>query len=92
MIDLPIHVPREYLITAGGANWMAEYVGSGANSMDRWGFTAESATDRFPVPEGTLMVATHRSAGQLLIGEPGEVEGPADSLHRHFYRLTRLDE
>lgn len=70
---------------------MAEYVGSGADFTSVLGFNSETATDRFPVPEGTLMVATDRGAGQLLIGEPGEAEVAADPLHRHYYRLTRLD-
>lgn len=53
-------MPREYLITAGGANYMAEYVGSGAEIPGPLAFTAAAATDQFPVPEGTLMVATDR--------------------------------
>lgn len=77
-----INVPSEYLITIGEDSWMAEYVGTGSPYDARYGFTAEEAAERYPVPEGTLMVSPDMRACQLVTAER--------ELGHHYYRLRRF--
>lgn len=95
---MSVNIPNEYLITVNGANWVAQYAGSGAEASQRFGFRPEQATEQYDVPEGKLMVAAPTSdrgfgACQLYTGDPedtGEREN-LDSANYHFYQLKRLE-
>lgn len=78
---MPTNVPNEYLITIGDDSWMAKYVGSGAGYQNELGFSPAEATERYRVPEGTLLVSAEKGACQLVTRDP---ELP------HFYRMRRF--
>lgn len=91
---MAINVPGEYIVSTGGQDFRAEYVGTGERFMPL--VDLEEADWRFTVPEGTLFVNTEHEGG-LCVLVTASSDNPEELLqldptNYHLYRLTGLGQ
>lgn len=87
-------VPKEYIVSTDGADWRAEYLGSGPGLLASAGIAVNGEMEQFKVPEGTLVVAAPGRACVLVTASPDEnreIDEQATTDY-HLYRLTPLGE
>lgn len=89
-----IQVPREYIISTGGADWRADYMGSGKRLLASADVLVTGEMEQYKVPEGTLVVAAPGRACVLVTASPdaNTALGDQDPANYHLYRLTRLGQ
>lgn len=89
-----IQVPREYIVSTGGADWRAEYLGSGKGLLGPAGVALTGEMEQYKVPEGTLVVAAPGQACVLVTASPDANSSldDQDPANYHLYQLTRLGQ
>lgn len=91
---MAIQVPSEYILSTGGTDWRADYVGSGRSCLEAAGVAVNGEMEQYKLPEGTMVVAAPGQACVLVTASPDHNSAldDQDSADYHLYRLTRLGD
>lgn len=89
---MAIQVPNQYIVSASGADWRADFVGSGMEFVESAGVRLTGDEEQYKVPEGTLMVVSPGEACVLVTASPDSNAAldNQDPVHYHLYKLTPL--
>jgi hypothetical protein len=91
---MAIQVPNQYIVSTGGKDWRADYVGSGKEFVASAGVPLTGDAEQFKVPEGTMVVASPTEACVLVTASPDQNAAldEQDPANYHLYRLTPLGQ
>jgi|GEM_PF-2769462 len=89
-----IQVPNEYIVSHGGTDWRADYIGSGKGVLASAGVAVTGEMEQYKLPEGTLVIAAPGQACVLVTASPDEnaALNEQDPANYHLYRLTHLGQ